>query len=166
MNRTFKALAIVAALVAVPSAAQAQATLGPQIAYHNDWDFGLGAALTLSADAIHEQVDFMFDFAWFFPESDAIDYFELNGGLLYDFILDESTVTPFALAGLNVASWSVDDTFVGGQGLDGTELGLNLGGGLKFNAGTLRPMVGVRLEVEGGDGFVIFGTIPFNLEGS
>ncbi|MEX0837280.1 MAG: hypothetical protein WD101_03030 [Gemmatimonadota bacterium] len=163
MTRTFKALAIAAALVAVPSFAQAQATLGPQIAYHNDFDFGVGAALTLSADAIHEQVDFLFDFAWFFPEVDGVDYFELNGGLVYDFILDESTVTPFALAGLNVASISVDTPLGGG---DNTELGLNLGGGLKFNAGALRPMVGVRLEIEGGDGFVIFGTIPFALQGS
>lgn len=162
MTRTFKALALAAALVAVPSLAQAQATLGPQIAYHNDFDFGVGAALTLSADAIHEQVDFLFDFVWFFPEVEGIDVFELNGGLLYDFILDESTVTPFALAGLNLASFSFDAPGVDNQ----TELGLNLGGGLKFNAGTLRPMVGVRLELEGGDGFVIFGTIPFNLQGS
>jgi hypothetical protein len=163
MNKTLRALAIAAALVAVPSFAQAQATLGPQVAYHNDFDFGVGAALTLSADAIHEQVDFLFDFAWFFPEVDGVDYFELNGGLMYDFLLEESTVTPFALAGLNVASISVDTPFGGG---DNTELGLNLGGGLKFNAGSLRPTVGVRLEIEGGDGFVIFGTIPFNLQGS
>jgi hypothetical protein len=163
MNKTLRALAVAAALVAVPSFAQAQATLGPQVAYHNDFDFGVGAALTLSADAIHEQVDFLFDFAWFFPDVEGVDYFELNGGLLYDFLVEGSTVTPFALAGLNVASISVDTPLGGG---DNTELGLNLGGGLKFNAGTLRPMVGVRLEIEGGDGFVIFGTIPFNLQGS
>lgn len=166
MNKTLRTLALAAALLAVPSFAQAQATLGPQLAYHDDADFGIGAALTLSADAIHEQVDFMFDFAWFFPENDAIDYFELNGGLLYDFIVEGSTVTPFALGGLNIASWSVDSGFPGAEGLDGTELGLNLGGGLKFNAGTLRPMVGVRFEIEGGEGFVLFGTIPFNLQGS
>lgn len=162
MNKTLRALAVAAALVAIPAAAEAQATLGPQLAYHDDFDFGLGAALTVPADAIDPRVDFMADFAWFFPDVDGIDYFELNGNLLYDFILEGSTATPFALAGLNIASISLDTP----GGGDNTELGLNLGGGIKFNAGTFRPAVGVRFEIEGGEGAVIFGTIPFALQGS
>lgn len=164
MNKTLRALAFAAALVAVPAAVQAQgATLGPQLAYHDDFDFGIGAALTVSADGIDPRVDFMADFAWFFPDVDGIDYFELNGNLLYDFVLEGSTVVPFALAGLNLASISVGE---GPGSGDNTELGLNLGGGIKFDVGTFRPMVGAHFEIEGGEGVVIFGTVPFALSGS
>lgn len=168
MNKTLRALAFAAALVAVPAAVQAQgSTLGPQLAYHDDFDFGIGAALTLSADAIDPRVDFMADFAWFFPDLTGLDYFELNGSLLYDFVLEGSTVVPFALAGLNIASISYDaGVGPGGGGNSNTELGLNLGGGIKFDVGTFRPMVGARIEIEGGEGVVIFGTVPFALSGS
>lgn len=165
MIRTFRALAVAAALVAVPAAANAQATLGPMLAFHDDADFGIGAALTVSADAIDPRVDFMADFAWFFPDLEGLDYFELNGNLLYDFLLEESTAVPFVLGGLNIASSSYDPPGPGG-GADNTEIGLNLGGGIKFNAGTFRPMVGARFEISGGEGVVIFGTIPFALERS
>ncbi len=164
-NKTLRALALAAALCAVPAAVQAQgATLGPQIAYHDDFDFGIGAALTMSADVIDPRVDFMADFAWFFPDIDGLDYFELNGNLLYDFVLEGSTAVPFALGGLNIASMSVDAGEFGSA--DNTEIGLNLGGGVKFNAGNFRPMVGARFEIEGGEGVVIFGTVPFALSGS
>ena len=168
MSKTLRALALAAALLTVPAAVQAQgATLGPQLAYHDDFDFGIGAALTMSADAIDPRVDFMADFAWFFPDLEGLSYFELNGNLLYDFILEGSTATPFALAGLNLASLSYDSGFgPGNGGGDNTELGLNLGGGIKFNAGSFRPMVGVRFEIEGGEGVVVFGTVPFALQGS
>lgn len=59
---TFNALAIAAALVAVPSFAQAQAALGPQIAYHNDLEFlspvsAVEARSPRSAEAaLHEQL--------------------------------------------------------------------------------------------------------------
>jgi hypothetical protein len=169
MSKTLRALALAAALLGVPAAAQAQggATLGPQLVYHDDFDFGIGAALTVSADGIDPRVDFMADFAWFFPGREGLSYFELNGNLLYDFTLEGSTATPFALAGLNLASWSYDAGFgPGNGGGDNTELGLNLGGGIKFDAGTFRPMIGVRLQIEGGEGVVIFGTVPFALQGN
>ena len=65
---------------------------------------------------------------------------------------------PFALAGLNIARASAGD-------FSNTEIGLNVGGGIKFEAGAFQPLVGVRLELEGGDGFVIFGAVPFRLGG-
>jgi hypothetical protein len=157
MARTLRALAVAAALVAVPSFAQAQTTLGPTIAYHNDYDFGVGAVLALPLEAVDPAIGVLADFIIFFPEGN-VDYFEVNGNLTYDFAIEDSSVVPFALAGLNVARRSVD---VGGFNGSNTEMGLNLGGGVKFIAGSLRPMVGLRLEIEGGDGFVIFGSLPF-----
>lgn len=42
-----------------------------------------------------------------------------------------------------------------------TKLGVNLGGGLYFDLGPVRPTVGVKAEVSGGKGFVLFGHLPF-----
>jgi hypothetical protein len=159
MTRTLRALAVAAALVAVPGFAQAQATLGPTLAFHNDFDFGVGAALTMPLEGIDERVGVLADFIIFFP-GDNVDYLEFNGNLTYDFAIEDSSIVPFALAGLNIARYSIDVVGVSGSE---TNLGLNLGGGVKFTAGNLRPTVGLRLEIEGGDGFVIFGSLPFAL---
>jgi hypothetical protein len=40
---------------------------------------------------------------------------------------------------------------------------LNIGGGLEFNAGTLRPTAGLRIELGDGDAFVLFVSLPFAL---
>lgn len=148
-----------ALLASTPGLAQAQATLGPVLAYHDDAEaIGIGAALGVPLAEVAPGVGILGDFIWFFP--DGGDYFELNGNLTYDFPLENSTVVPFVLGGLNVARFSPD-------AFDGfTELGLNLGAGVKFDAGTLRPSVGLKVELEGGEGFVIFGTLPFALGGA
>jgi hypothetical protein len=127
-------------------------TLGPTLAYHDDADFGIGAALGLPLDSFGEGVGFLADFIWFFPE--FVDYWELNGNVTYDLPLEDSTIVPFVLGGLNIAHASV-------TGASNTELGLNLGGGIEFDAGTFRPSVGLRVELSGGEGFVFFGTLPF-----
>lgn len=158
MTRTLRVLAAAAALAAAPGLAQAQVTFGPTLAYHNDADFGLGAALGVPLPEMHPNLGFVADFVVFFPDAAGLDLFEINGGVTYDLPVEGATVLPFALAGLNIARFSVD---VAGVSASNTELGLNIGGGIKFDAGPVRPMVGLRLEIEGGDGFVFFGTIPF-----
>lgn len=159
MARTLRALAVAAALVAVPGFAEAQATLGPTLAYHDDFDLGIGAALTLPLEAVDPAIGVLADFIIFFPEQD-FDYFEVNGNMTYDFEIEDSNVVPFALAGLNIARVSID---VAGVSDSNTDMGLNLGGGLKFNAGNFRPMVGLRLVFRDNSGFVIFGSLPFAL---
>jgi hypothetical protein len=160
MHKRLSAIIAVAALVVAPGLASAQVSLGPVLAYHDDFDFGIGAAIGLPIEQIHPQVDFLGDFVFFFPEADGLDYFEINGNLTYDFLVEDASVTPFALGGLSIARASVDTPFGGG---DETEFGLNLGGGIKFNAGTLTPAVGAKFEISGGEGFVIFGVLPFAL---
>jgi hypothetical protein len=145
----FAALAVFAL---APGEGQAQVTLGPTVAFHEDFDFGIGAALGLPLDSFGPGFGFLADVIWFFPE--FFDYLELNGNVTYDFPLEDSTIVPFVLGGLNVARAS-------GGGTSNTELGLNLGGGIEFDAGTLRPTVGLRVELSGGEGFVIFATLPF-----
>jgi hypothetical protein len=158
MIRTLRTLTFAAALVAVPSFAQAQVTLGPMVAYHNDADFGIGATLGVPFGGAHENLGFLGDFLVFFPDAPGLDFFEINANLTYDIPIEDASVLPFVLAGLNLARASVGD-------FSNTEIGLNVGGGIKFAAGALQPLVGVRLELEGGDGFVIFGALPFSLGG-
>lgn len=149
------ALAAVAIMTLVPSAVQAQATLGPAVAYHDDFKLGIGAALNVPIQEFDEGVALLADFFYFFPDG-SVNYLELNGNFTYSFALDQSPVTPYALAGANVSNTSDDFTDTAR-----TEVGLNLGGGLSFALGRVRPSIGAKIEVGGGRGFVVFGHLPF-----
>lgn len=149
------ALGAVTIVALVPSPVRAQATLGPAIAYHDDFKLGIGAGLNVPMQEFDEGVAIMADFFYFFPDG-SVNYLELNGNLTYSFALDRSPVTPFALAGANVSNTSEEFTDA-----SRTEVGLNLGGGLYFNFGRVRPNVGAKVEIGGGRGFVVFGHLPF-----
>jgi opacity protein-like surface antigen len=149
--------------LAAPNAGSAQVQLGPTLALHDDFDFGLGAALSVQAPSLGERLGFQADLIFFFPDNDAVDYLEINGNVTYDFTLPESTVAPFGLVGLNIARVSVES--VGLEDSSNTELGFNLGGGVRFNVGGFRPSIGVRAEINGGEGVVLFATLPFDVAG-
>lgn len=154
----FSTLAL-AALVAAPSSAEAQVRFGGTVAYHLDLEaLGVGAVVKAPLPALHENVGIMGDFTWYFP--DGFDYFEVNGNLTYDFLMEDSSITPFALGGLVIARTSFDSEEVFGVDIGGssTDVGLNLGGGIAFE-GSLSPMVGAKLEIQDGSGFVIFGSV-------
>jgi hypothetical protein len=157
MHIRLTGVGLAAVLTFVPGAVHGQATLGPTLAYHDDADFGIGATLGIDASSLGAGVGFVGDFIVFFPEG-AVDYLEFNANLTYDFPLQQSTVVPFALAGLNIARASLGD-------VSNTEVGLNLGGGVEFSAGRFRPTAGLRVEIEGGDAFVFFISLPFALGG-
>ena len=152
-------LALVAlALFTIPSGIQAQATLGPAVAYHDDFNLGIGAALNVPIQEFGRGVAVLADFFYFFPDGD-VDYLEINANLTYTFPRDEvesSFFAPYVLAGLNVANLSTDLADSGT-----TELDFNLGGGAYFDLGSFRPNVGVKIEVNGGSGFVVFAHLPF-----
>jgi hypothetical protein len=148
---------VAAAILAAPAAASGQVTVGPTLAYENDANFGIGASLGTALNDLGEGFGVLADFLVFFP--DGSDYFELNGNVTYDFPLEDSSVVPFLLGGLNIARASSD---LGGSN---TNLGLNLGGGVDFDLGNFRPTAGVRAQLEGGDGLVFFITLPFQTGG-
>lgn len=156
--RSFIRLALGAVTITVisglPSAVQAQATLGPAVAYHEDFKLGIGAGLNVPIQEIGQGVAILADFYYFFPDGD-VSYLEINGNLTYSFALDQSPVTPFILAGINVSNTSEEFTESAR-----TALGLNLGGGLYFALGRIRPTVGAKIEIGGGRGFVLFGHLP------
>ena len=152
------ALLSLGVMLLAPRPGQAQATLGPAIGWHNDFDVGIGAALNVPLTEFGAGVAVMSDFMYFFPEGD-LDYLEFNGNLTYAFS-DGARVAPYILGGVNVAYLSV-----GLVDESTTELGVNLGGGIYFNLGKLRPTVGVKAEVSGGEGLVLFGHVPFVVGG-
>ena len=149
------AFAALALSTFMPSPAQAQATLGPAIAYHDDFNLGLGAGLNVPVQEFGRGVSIMADFFYFFPDND-LNYLELNGNLTYSFPLEGWSATPYILGGVNVANISQDLTDE-----SSTELGVNLGGGIYFDMGRFRPTIGAKIEVSGGEGFVVFGHLPF-----
>lgn len=156
---------LVLGLPVSPRNTEAQVQIGPTLAYHNDFDVGLGGTLNVQMPALGDRIGFMADVLVFFPDADNVNYLEFNGNLTYAFPLENERVRPFALLGLNVGRVSADvpDEIDSG---DETEIGLNLGGGLGFELGVLRPSVGARVEVGGGEGFVLFVTLPFEVGGN
>lgn len=152
----------VTVLALAPLPAQSQIYLGPEVAWNDDADIGIGAGVEFDLPSLYPGIAFLGDFLYFFP-GDDFDYFELNGNLTYDFPLEESSVVPFVLAGLNVGRWSVDSDSPG-DGASDTEVGLNLGGGVKFNVGSFQPRVIGRFTLGGDVGdFTVTGFLPFRI---
>lgn len=164
-----RSLAIASCVLALgvlvsPRNTEAQVQVGPTVAFHNDFDLGVGGTLDVQMPALGDRIGFMADGLVFFPGEDNVNYLEVNGNLTYAFPLENESLRPFALLGLNVARVSVD--VPGGTDTAAeTEIGLNLGGGIGFDLGALRPTVGARLEVGGGEGFVLFLSLPFDVSG-
>lgn len=158
MRKLVSGFAAAALLALVPTGAQAQVQLGPTLAIHEDFDFGIGATLGVAPAELGAGVGFMGDFVFYFP--DAGDYFEINGNVTYDFPLENSTVVPFVLGGLNIGRYSLE---VNGVDASNTEVGINLGGGLVFDAGSFRPSVAAKIDIGAYEGFVVFATLPFQV---
>jgi opacity protein-like surface antigen len=155
MKKLLCAVAL-AAVLGVPASASAQLQAGPILAYHTDLEaVGVGAFLGIPIPSV-EGLSIVPDFTWFFP--DGGDYFEINGDVVYTFaVTPDSPVEPFAFAGLNIARVSPD------FGNSDTDVGLNLGGGVNFVAGSLNPFAGAKFEIQNETGFVIFGGLGFAL---
>jgi len=156
-----KKLLCVVALVGVlgaPATVSAQVSLGPALAFHDDFDFGIGAFADIPVPSLAPGLSIVPNFLFWFP--DGGDAWELNGDVSYAFQVSEDTpVLPFAFAGLNILN-------IGPDGGDSkTKIGLNLGGGIGFRAERLQPFVGAKFEIQDGSGFVIFGGVGFPVGG-
>lgn len=142
---------VAAALGPTPSAAQVH--LGPQLSLASDTDFGLGGRLVAGVPE-YAGFEAMGSFDLFFPDAPA-DYWEINGNVLYNFeIPDLPSLRPYAGGGLHLARVSSD---VGGD----TDLGLNLLAGNKFPLDGFTPFAELRVELGGGEQFVLTGGVLF-----
>lgn len=156
MRKLLAAVALLGMLLA-PAAAQAQLVAGPMAGFHDDADFGIGGFMSIPIPSVDPNLSIDPSFVLYFPDG-PVDYLEFNGDVVYRFEVSADTpVLPFAMGGINIARISVDG--FGSQ----TEMGLNLGGGIGFRAESLRPFVGAKFELEGGEGFVVFGGVGFQL---
>jgi hypothetical protein len=151
-------------MLAAPVTVQAQLEAGPLLAYYDDLEaIGVGAFIAIPVPQLAEGFAIVPDFTWYFP--DGGDYFEINGDLAYYFpVAADSPVLPFAFGGLSIGRVSVDlGQF--GEASD-TDVGLNLGGGVEFAAGSLNPFAGAKFELRDNTGFVIFGGLGFPIGGN
>ena len=162
MIRRISALLTAAAVFTLaPLPAQGQVHLGPEVAWNDDADFGIGVGIEFDLPELHPGIAFMGDFLWFFPDG-PVDYFEFNTNLSYDFPLEETQVVPFVLAGLNIGHVDRDNDDILGDDGGNTDVGFNLGGGLKFDMGSFQPRIAGRFAI-GNDNFTLFFFLPFTI---
>lgn len=136
--------ALVLALMA-PRSLDAQLYVGPQVDVATEYDAGIGARVLGNVENMNLEVAGSFDL--YFPDG-RVDFWELNGNAFYHFHLPENpSVLPYAGGGLNVAQLS--------NGMDNTELGLNLGGGVRFPLENISPYVEGRAVLSDADQFVV-----------
>ena len=111
-------------------------------------------------------------FDYFFPDDGSgsvegvsydLSYFEVNANVAYPFVIEDSPLLPYVGGGLNLARISLDLDMPGASASESeTELGLNLLGGSKFDIGAaVVPFLEFRVELSGGEQFVISGGILF-----
>lgn len=162
MKKLLWSLAGAALLFGAGSAAQAQQAMpvnfGVQASFADDTDFGVGARVELGLAQLSPRLFAIGSFDWFFP--DGFDYFEVNANLGYSIPLTSPTFVPYVGGGLNIARASVK---VFGESHSDTEVGLNVLGGTKFKPVSARftPFLEARVELNGGEQFVISGGILF-----
>jgi hypothetical protein len=143
----------------------AQARVGGQLSFGSDQDLGLGARLHVGLKS-PQRLAIIGTFDWFFPDErpgEDHSYWELNGNLAYFFkVQDSSSLAPYAGGGLNIAHRSSSDFDDGhGHSASDTDLGLNLLGGTLFGKGKVNPFVEARIELAGGEQFVLTGGVLF-----
>ncbi len=168
MRRTVLILWVVACALGVQELnAQEQQTrqvrLGPQLSYGSSSKLGLGGRLHANLRS-PDRLVIIGAFDWFFPDDgpgESRTYWELNGNVAYRFKIEGTTaVSPYAGGGLNIAH-SSRRSEGGGDGSSHTDLGVNLLGGTLFGSGPVLPFFELRVELAGGEQFVLTGGVLF-----
>ena len=150
--------------------AQAQVAFGPQLSWGSDSDLGIGARvempiggmITDDAGSILSSMRFIGSGDYFFfdcSNSDDVDcsWIELNANVAVPLPLEG--FSPYVGGGLNVAMVSVeldpDVCPVADCDDSNTEVGLNLLGGLGFPLASMNAFTEARIELGGGEQFVL-----------
>src|SRR5262249_41281885 len=113
--------------------------------------FGLG-------ESVKAPIEGLVTFDYFFPS--GFNYWEVSGNGIYKFEIKDSSIKPYAGAGLLIGHFSSDynglcNTY-GVSCPSNTRASLNLIGGLRFKGGPrFAPFVEGRLETRSGSQFVI-----------
>ncbi len=151
IKRLLCAIAVVSLVGTADLAAQGGLRYGPQVSYADDADFGIGGRLEIPVPV--QRLSIITSFDIFFP-GNSVDYWEINGNAKYAFALAESILGPYLGAGLHLARASAN-------GNGNTELGANILGGMEFDTGPVVPFAELRVELGGGEQFVLTGGLLF-----
>jgi hypothetical protein len=137
----------------VPSTLSAQWSLGAQLDYGTDFDFGFGGRVAWRWP-VEFGAESIASFDLFFPDNDAIDYWEVNININQPLPIETDKLKPYIGAGLNWAHITV-------SGTSDNRFGMNLLGGLKFETPSVTPFGEVRAQLNGGKQWVFTTGVLF-----
>lgn len=168
MKRTMVLTVALAAAATAP--VSGQGGFGPQVSFADDADFGVGirgeaplsVLVSAEPDSPASAMFLIGSFDWFFPDDGGgvdVRYFEINANVGYPF--EGEGFDPYVGAGLNIANSGVSFDDPAFEDSSDTDIGLNLLGGLKFPFGDMSAVTEIRLELSGGEQFVISAGVLF-----
>jgi hypothetical protein len=154
--------AVLALLASLPGDLTGQVTLGAQVSWADEADFGFGGRIAARSPYVDEAIEFIGAFDFFFPGvpagADDSSYWEVNLNFVYNIPVKDESFLPYAGGGLNIASGSVTRD---GVKRTSTDVGANLLGGIKFVKGAIIPFGELRYELGGGEQLVLTGGFLF-----
>lgn len=155
---TVSVLAGLFALALAAGGSEAQVRFGGQLNVADDTDFGLGPRVAVDFEELGPRFQVIGTWDIYFPDEEGLDYWELNGNLVYRFDLRETdAVVPYGGGGLNIARF--DREGQPGGDVDTTELGLNVLAGAEFPLTSVTPFVELRVTAEGSEQLYLTGGI-------
>ncbi len=154
-------LAVALVMVAAPRS-MAQVDFGAQLSWGDDTDLGLGVRATTSLDDWIEGLTGVGSFVLFFPDEPAgtdLSFWEINFDGHYPIALEAaSSMKPYFGGGINIVHSSISRPVDRSD----TDVGLNFLLGANFeSSGSITPFVEIKLELSGGEQFVISGGVYF-----
>lgn len=155
LGKTTLATALLLGLGSLAAADASAQSFGAEVLFGSDTDFGIGARghVPLGTTA---PLEVQGGFAIFFPDG-PVDYWEVNGNLWYLIETSgSSNAVPYVGGGLNIGVLDAGSSFD-----TDTELGLNLGGGARFEFTNTTPFVEARFVIGGVEQFVFGGGVMF-----
>lgn len=157
MKRTVSALFVAALLLVTAGSLEAQVRFGGQANLADDTDFGIGPRIALDLQELGPRFQFVGTWDIYFPDEENLDFWELNGNLMYRFDLQQTNaVVPYGGAGLNVARTTIETP---GDDIDSTDLGVNFVGGAEFPLQSFTPFLEFRITAEGSEQLYLTGGV-------
>lgn len=145
-----------------PSTASAQVGFVVQGSYGFDVEaLGVGAGVNLGIGSLTEKQGIRLEATFdYFLADDPLTFWEINGNLLKDI---PSIKNLYVGAGVNYAKSSIDSDFCGAfcDGLDSSDIGINVLGGYKLGTGKAAPFVQARFAIGGAEQLYVTGGFRF-----
>lgn len=134
---------------------QAQTMFGAEAMIGTDMEFGLGGRVHFDLAPGVPNLEIMGSFDYFFPDGPS-EYWEINGNAWYRIATSASqTAVPYVGGGLNIGHLDRSAT------QDDTDVGINLGGGVRFLFENTIPFLEARVTIGGVEQLVIGGGVLF-----